>query len=202
MKRALLALPGLLVALTAAQAQADGSGVQPMDAAAVSQGTSSYVQVAQAVTTEDWIEALKEPVDPAQLRVRDRVTRGLRVEATDPPPATGVQFKVQFAFGSAELTNEARAVLNELGTALKSDQLSPFRFRITGHTDAIGENRFNLSLSEQRARAVQQYLTSNFGISQSRLESVGLGESMLLVPDNPSADANRRVEIMNVGAGS
>ena len=202
MKRAFLALPGLLVALAAAQAHADGTGVQPMDAATVSQGSSSYVQVAQAVTTEDWIEALKEPVDPAELRVRDRITRGLRVEATAPPPATGVQFKVQFAFGSAELTDEARSVLNELGTALNSEQLTPFRFRITGHTDAVGENRFNLSLSEQRARAVERYLSANFGISQSRLESVGLGESMLLVPDNPSADANRRVEIMNVGTGS
>ncbi len=202
MKRAFLALPGLLVALTAAQALADGTGVQPMDAAAVSEGTNSYVQVAQAVTTEDWIEALKDPVDPDQLRTRDRITRGLRVEASDPPPATGVQFKVQFAFGSAELTDEARAVLNELGTALNSDQLSPYRFRITGHTDAVGENRFNLSLSEQRARAVQNYLATNFGISRSRLESVGLGETMLLVPENPSADANRRVEIMNVGTGS
>ncbi len=202
MKRAFLALPGLLVALTAAQAQADGTGVQPMDAATVSEGSSSYVQVAQAVTTEDWIEALKNPVDPAQLRVRDRITRGLRVEASAPPPATGVQFQVQFAFGSADLTNDARAVLNELGTALNSDQLTPFRFRITGHTDAVGENRFNLSLSEQRAKAVQDYLTANFGINQSRLESVGLGESMLLVPENPSADENRRVEIMNVGAGS
>ena len=202
MKRALLALPGLLVALTAAQAQADGTGVQPMDAATISGGSSSYVQVAQSVSTEDWIEALKNPVDPAELRVRDRITRGLRVEASDPPPATGVQFQVQFAFGSADLTSEARSVLNELGTALKSDQLSPFRFRITGHTDAVGENRFNLSLSEQRARAVQDYLTTNFGISRSRLESVGLGESMLLIPENPSADANRRVEIMNVGTGS
>ena len=202
MKRAFMALPGLLVALTAAQAQADGTGVQPMDAATVSEGSSSYVQVAQAVTTEDWIEALKNPVDPAQLRVRDRITRGLRVEASAPPPATGVQFQVQFAFGSADLTNDARAVLNELGTALNSDQLTPFRFRITGHTDAVGENRFNLSLSEQRAKAVQDYLTANFGINQSRLESVGLGESMLLVPENPSADENRRVEIMNVGTGS
>ena len=202
MKRAFLALPGLLVALTAAQAQADGTGVQPMDAATVSESSSSFVQVAQAVTTEDWIEALKNPVDPAQLRVRDRITRGLRVEASAPPPATGVQFQVQFAFGSADLTNDARAVLNELGTALNSDQLTPFRFRITGHTDAVGENRFNLSLSEQRAKAVQDYLTANFGINQSRLESVGLGESMLLVPNNPSADENRRVEIMNVGSGS
>ena len=202
MKRAFLALPGLLVALATAPAHADGTGVQPMDAATVSQGSSAYVQVAQAVTTEDWIEALKEPVDPAELRVRDRITRGLRVEATAPPPATGVQFKVQFAFGSAELTDDARAVLNELGTALNSEQLTPFRFRITGHTDAVGENRFNLSLSEQRARAVERYLSANFGISQSRLESVGLGESMLLEPNNPSADANRRVEIMNVGTGS
>ena len=193
MTRAFLALPGLLVALTAAQAQADT--ITTPDPA------GPMVQLAQAVTTEDWIEALKNPVDPAELRVRDRITRGLRVEATDPPPASGVQFKVQFAFGSADLTDEARAVLDELGTALTSDQLSPYRFRITGHTDAIGERTFNLGLSEQRARAVQSYLTANFGISQARLESVGLGESMLLEPGNPAADANRRVEIMNVGSG-
>lgn len=202
MKRAFLALPSLLVALTAAQAQADGTTVQSMDATTTLDASVQYVQLAQAVTTEDWIEVLKTPVDPAELRVRDRITRGLRVEPTDPPPASGVQFKVQFAFGSADLTNEARAVLNELGTALVSDQLSPYRFRITGHTDAIGESAFNLGLSDQRAQAVRDYLTSNFSVGQARLESVGLGESMLLEPGNPAADANRRVEIMNVGAGS
>lgn len=173
-----------------------------MDQPSPSLDTSGqYVQVAQAVTTEDWIEALKTPVDAAELRVRDRITRGLRVEATDPPPASGVQFKVQFAFGSADLTDEARTVLNELGTALVSEQLSPYRFRITGHTDAIGESAFNIGLSDQRAQAVRNYLTANFGVGQARLESVGLGESMLLEPSNPAADANRRVEIMNVGAG-
>lgn len=200
MKRGFLALPSLLVALTAAQAQADSTGAQAIDAIVAQDASGSYVQVAQAVTTEDWIEALKTPVDPAELQVRDRITRGLRVEADAPPPASGVPFKVQFAFGSAELTDDARAVLNELGTALVSNQLSPYRFRITGHTDAVGEKEFNLSLSEQRAQAVRNYLTGNFNISQARLDSVGLGETMLLEPSNPSADANRRVEIMNVGA--
>ena len=200
MKRAFFALPSLLVALMAAQAQADGASIPSGDAVTAPDISGSFVQVAQAVTTDDWIEALKTPVDPAELRVRDRITRGLRVEASDPPPASGVQFQVRFAFGSADLTDDARAVLNELGTALVSEQLSPYRFRITGHTDAIGESAFNLGLSDQRAQAVRDYLTANFGVGQARLESVGLGESMLLEPSNPAADANRRVEIMNVGA--
>ncbi len=202
MKRAFLALPGLLVALAAAQAHADGTGVQPMDAATVSQGSSAYVQVAQSVTTEDWIEALKEPVDPAELRVRDRITRGLRVEATAPPPATGVQFKVQFAFGSASLTDTSKATLNELGKALESEQLSSFQFRINGHTDAGGERPFNQTLSESRAAAVENYLTANFAIQPERLNSQGLGEDKLLNEENPAADENRRVEIMNIGPAS
>ena len=195
MNRALLGLPVLLAALAAGPAQADRTGkVLTGDNSAA----GSTMEVAQA-TIEEWIEVLKDPVDPAQLRSRERVTRGLTIEADDPPPAAGVNFKVQFAFGSAELTDEARASLDQLGLALKSDQLQPYRFRIAGHTDAVGEIRFNQTLSERRARAVRNYLTSAYGISRERLESVGLGERMLLIPNDPAADANRRVEIMNIG---
>ena len=82
-----------------------------------------------------------------------------------------------------------------------SPQLSPYSFRITGHTDAVGEAAFNLRLSQQRAWAVQSYLAGTYTIGANRLESAGLGESVLAVPGDPAAAANRRVEITNIGAG-
>ncbi|NNG03496.1 MAG: OmpA family protein [Inquilinus sp.] len=189
MKRFFSVLPALWLALTA------------LPAGATEQGE---LLLAQAMNEQEIIEALKNPVDQTGLEALDRRTRGLRVvvDPSTPPPVSGVQFKVQFAFGSADLTDEAKGVLNELGSALSSTELSPYNFRVTGHTDAIGEDRFNLGLSEQRARAVENYLAANFGIERSRLESVGVGERVLLVPDNPAADENRRVEIMNIGTGS
>ena len=188
MKRISFVLPALALALAALPA---GSAEQ------------GEVLLAQAMTEQQIIEALKTPVDQSGLAALDRRTRGLRVvvDPSTPPPVSGVQFKVQFAFGSADLTDDAKGVLNELGSALSSAALSPFKFRVTGHTDAIGEDRFNLGLSEQRARAVENYLATNFGIDRGRLESVGVGERVLLVPDNPAADENRRVEVMNIGAG-
>lgn len=174
MNRAFLVLSGLLVALTAPAFAQDADR----------QASGDPIEVAQVFTSDEWIGALITPVKPDE--------RGLAV-------VPGVQVQVQFAFGSASLTDASKATLDELGKALASDQLSPFHFRIHGHTDAVGEKPFNQTLSEQRAAAVESYLTANFAIEPERLISVGLGEDVLLNTDDPAADENRRVEIMNVG---
>ena len=70
--------------------------------------------------------------------------------------------RIQFEFGSAALTPSARQVLDELGAALNSEQLSAFQFSLVGHTDAVGSDSANLALSEQRAEAVKSYLTGQF----------------------------------------
>ena len=121
---------------------------------------------------------------------------GAAAVQTDAP---SMSFQVEFAFASAELDPTARALLDELGTALASEQLAPYRFRLTGHTDAVGEAGYNKGLSERRARAVREYLVSKFSISRQRLDSVGMGESRLLDQDRPDAAVNRRVEITNIG---
>ena len=112
-----------------------------------------------------------------------------------------MNFNVEFELGSADLTPDAKSVLDELGTALTSETLSPYDFKIAGHTDATGPEVFNLELSAQRAQSVEDYLSSNFGIDRRRLKTVGMGESALLDAGNPSSPQNRRVEITNVGAG-
>ncbi len=121
--------------------------------------------------------------------------------AAVPAEAPAISLTVRFTSGSAELTDQARRVLDELGKALMSDDLRPYRFRIEGHTDTVGSAAANQSLSERRADAVRVYLTSRFGGEASRLVSIGLGETRLAVAteDNVDEPRNRRVQIVNIG---
>jgi outer membrane protein OmpA-like peptidoglycan-associated protein len=121
--------------------------------------------------------------------------------AAVPADAPAISLTVRFATGSAELTDQARRVLDELGKALTSEDLRPFRFRIEGHTDTVGSVGLNQSLSERRAAAVRAYLTSRFGVEGDRLIAVGLGETRLAVEtgDNVDEPRNRRVQIVNIG---
>lgn len=121
--------------------------------------------------------------------------------APAPAEAPAISLTVQFATGSAALTDQARRVLDELGTALMSEDLRPYRFRIEGHTDTVGSRELNQLLSERRAEAVRAYLTARFGVEAARLVAVGLGETRPAVPtaDNVDEPRNRRVQIVNLG---
>ena len=113
-------------------------------------------------------------------------------ELTDGP---SINIKVYFEFDSAILRPETKGTLDDLAAALMSDTLSAYRFEIAGHTDAVGANEYNISLSERRAMAVLNYLVTKLGIDAGRLETVGFGEDRLLDPTNPESDINRRVQI-------
>jgi outer membrane protein OmpA-like peptidoglycan-associated protein len=113
-----------------------------------------------------------------------------------------VNLYVPFENGSAELTPQAIAALDELGKALSSSALAGYKFRIEGHTDTVGTKPYNLSLSERRAAAVSAYLEQKYGVVQTRLEVVGLGSDHLLVPtpEQTPEPRNRRVTVVNLGA--
>lgn len=139
------------------------------------------------------------PAAPAPTR------QAAPVAPVAPPPAAeapSISLNVLFAVNSADLTPQARRVLDELGRALTSADLSPYRFRIEGHTDTTGSADYNMMLSERRAQAVRDYLVQNFGISRTRLETIGLGQTALAVPtaDNVNEPRNRRVHIVNIGS--
>jgi outer membrane protein OmpA-like peptidoglycan-associated protein len=121
---------------------------------------------------------------------------------TAPPGTAAASIMLRFATGSATLTPEAERSLDELGRALASPDLAPYRFRIEGHTDTVGSPESNQALSERRAFAVLDYLTTRHGVSAARLESIGLGESQPLVatPDESAEARNRRVQIINLGS--
>ncbi len=122
---------------------------------------------------------------------------GIRT-ATSAPTAN---LNVEFRPGSADLTPQAIVVLNHLGQALTSAQLSSYHFKIVGHTDTTGNAASNLTLSQQRAAAVKNYLATKFNVPADKLQATGDGEADLLVPTPPNTPElrNRRVEIVNIG---
>jgi outer membrane protein OmpA-like peptidoglycan-associated protein len=127
-----------------------------------------------------------------------------QVASARPAPAEkpSVNLTVEFATGSADLTPAAIHTLDELGKALSSNELSSYHFRIEGHTDTVGTRDANKGLSERRADAVVEYLSSHFNVDRARLQPVGMGEDGLLVStgDQVPEARNRRVLVVNLGA--
>jgi outer membrane protein OmpA-like peptidoglycan-associated protein len=156
-------------------------------------------------TKEQIVERLMR-TEPEPL-TRSLLPRGIKVggsmDATAEPAPSGWigDLRVIFPFDSAEITPEARQTLDVLGQALTDGRISADRFEIAGHTDGVGNESYNESLSAQRAQAVVRYLNENFGISTERLLGRGYGETYLADPEDPRDPANRRVEILNLGSG-
>jgi len=144
----------------------------------------------EVISSDDLIKKL-DPNSPLNLTFR-----GLSRTDAKPP---SVDLDIRFAFDSDSLLPEARAQLDALGGALSSGVLAQYRFKIVGHTDAVGEEDYNLALSDRRARSVKSYLTGNYGIASGRLVEVGRGEQELKNRDDPLAPENRRVEVINIG---
>lgn len=104
--------------------------------------------------------------------------------------AAEVPDTINFAFNSAELSDEARAILQKQANFIR--QFPEVRFRVFGHTDKVGSNAYNQRLGLRRAKAAVAYLTS-LGISRSRLEAVvSYGETRPIIATNEAEVRNRR----------
>lgn len=128
-------------------------------------------------------------------------SQAARPTTTAPAGMPAASLTVNFASGSDVLTPSAMRELDRLGRALTSQDLAPFRFRIEGHTDTVGPASLNQTLSERRAAAVGRYLETRFGVPAARLDTIGLGETQLVVPtpDETANAENRRVQVINLG---
>jgi outer membrane protein OmpA-like peptidoglycan-associated protein len=92
------------------------------------------------------------------------------------------------------------ASVQALGKALTNPDLKGSTFVVAGYTDAMGGEQYNQDLSERRADAIKRYLVDKYGIAGSDLVTVGYGKSKLKDPSQPMAEANRRVQVVNMQA--
>ncbi|MCL2025884.1 MAG: OmpA family protein [Leptospirales bacterium] len=102
---------------------------------------------------------------------------------------------IQFAFDSDKLQKQGMQILDRVYAIL--ERYRNYNVLIEGHTDDIGQEKYNQSLSERRAEAVLEYLVSK-GVRRERLESTGLGKSVPLYPNTNEENRrrNRRVEFL------
>ncbi|MBK6628840.1 MAG: OmpA family protein [Flavobacteriales bacterium] len=144
-------------------------------------------------TLRDRMDDIEGRLDDMQGQVDDLREEDTAAPRTDNPLAnlstlTGEELTVRFPRNGADLGPEQRIMLNEVFEQLARSPKD--RVLITGYTDRSGDPALNLTLSEQRARAVRDYLLAR-GIAAERLMVNYYGDSRSLGRD-PS---ERRVEI-------
>lgn len=106
---------------------------------------------------------------------------------------------IYFDFAKATFLQESYNELNKLETMLK--QNTGMQVEISGHTDSVGPAEYNKQLSQRRANAVKNFLTSK-GIDTRRIKAVGYGEDKPIASNDDNADGreiNRRVEFKVLG---
>jgi outer membrane protein OmpA-like peptidoglycan-associated protein len=151
--------------------------------------------------------AAESAANPAESKfvssVRGRTTRSLSASEREEIAAIvkdkpKIDLEITFDYNSADISAKSIPSVQALGRALSNADLKGSTFVVAGHTDAAGGEEYNQSLSERRADAIKKYLIDKYGIVGSDLVTVGYGKSKLKDPSQPLAEANRRVQVVNM----
>lgn len=140
----------------------------------------------QLVSGKQDFPAVTTPVKPIEVK----------------PLETGKAYTINdinFASNSAVILPESMAVLEAFAEYLKANP--NIRIQIQGHTDNVGDDGQNLSLSSERAFAVFEVLTQKFGVPRSQIAGAkGFGETQPVADNVTEAGRakNRRTEFVIV----
>jgi outer membrane protein OmpA-like peptidoglycan-associated protein len=105
---------------------------------------------------------------------------------------------VTFDTGSWEVTPDQVEGLAVIADGINRAANPSEVFLVEGHTDAVGSDIDNLSLSDRRAESVALALSQQFGVPAENLTTHGYGEQYLKVPTQGTEQANRRVTVRRI----
>ena len=161
-------------------------------------GTATSMANGTEAGVSDFTLASPTKIQASDIAEALAVPRGTRIRPAAPPT---VRLPIFFEFDSTVLLPEAEVLLARVGAALVSNDLADFRFSVEGHTDSVGPESYNATLSQERAEAVKAFLIAR-GVSEQKLATVGHGESRPVASngDDEGRQRNRRVELINRGA--
>lgn len=168
-----------------AEAQAAQASVQQAALRAKEQAARDEAARAQAATAALRAQLLRQLNDVLQTT---DTPRGLVVNMAD----------VLFQLGKYELSSDAQLKLAKLSGIIQAHP--GLNLSIEGYTDTTGTADFNMTLSQQRADTVRQFLVTQ-GLSPDSITSKGLGEADPIADNSTAAGRklNRRVEIIVSG---
>ncbi|MEE4237441.1 MAG: OmpA family protein [Anderseniella sp.] len=156
--------------------------------------------IAAAEADDELLE--RQLIAPPTRRIDRRYSRSELQRARgwrDSMPAIEVD-TIRFGFNESFVREEEIPQLERIGeiieriVASNPDEV----FLIEGHTDAVGSDSYNLSLSEKRADAVRNAMLQYFNIAPENIETIGYGEDFLKIETEEAEQENRRVTIRRI----
>lgn len=158
--------------------------------------------VASLLKNEDYLLTIKgEDIvyQSTYVAAKDSITAPvIKLEMEVQPIEVGMHYRlhnIYFAFNSADILSSSQKVLDEFIVFLNDHPT--MTISIEGHTDNVGSDEFNLILSENRAKAVYNYLVNN-GIDADRLQYKGFGKTTPIATNETEEGRamNRRTEFV------
>jgi len=182
------------------------SGIHPSNELAVTeilstlQGEELAISYDGTTRINDQVEIVRPDVqaDNGVYHIVSGVLRPSALAAA-PEPAAAQELSatlalnpITFELGSSVITAEGKVEVDKVIDYLIQNEQS---IEVGGHTDADGDEALNLTLSQDRADAVLEYLTTQ-GIPADSLTAVGFGEAQPIAPNdtNDNKAKNRRIE--------
>jgi outer membrane protein OmpA-like peptidoglycan-associated protein len=171
-------------------------------AAAVAQQQQLAVEADKARKAAEESERLRQQAERDKADLRSRLLAQLNTILATRDTARGLianMSDVLFKTGSFELLGGARERLAKVsGIVLAYPSL---HLDVEGHTDSVGSDDYNMTLSQHRAEAVRDYLVQQ-GIPEANITARGLGKTGPVASnDTPEGrQQNRRVELVLSGA--
>jgi outer membrane protein OmpA-like peptidoglycan-associated protein len=164
------------------QLQAREREVQSARSSATAAQSEAAAAQNQAAAAQDELARARQELADLQAK---QTERGMVMTLND----------VLFDTGQATLKPGADRAVDRLAQYLKDSPGT--QVIIEGHTDSVGSDDYNLALSQRRAQAVADALTTR-GVSADRIQAKGLGKSYPVASNDTQAgrQQNRRVEIV------
>ena len=123
---------------------------------------------------------IKKKPEPVMKRPEKKITMTLQIE---------------FDFDKDAVRPQYHDDIKRVADAMK--EYPGAHAKLTGHTDSVGTEEYNMGLSRRRAASVKKYLVEKFGIDGSRISTTGYGESNPVASNSTSEgrQRNRRVVV-------
>lgn len=144
-------------------------------------------------------QALKDAEKVKEIVQTKNLEESIKVDITEKGMAIMLRDPVGFASGSADLKEQGKDILKDIGEIIKNNP--DLKVRVEGHTDNVPINsqryRNNWELSSARSLSVVQLMHSQTGIKPENMSAVGYGEHRPVAPNATPEDRsrNRRIQI-------
>jgi outer membrane protein OmpA-like peptidoglycan-associated protein len=178
-----------------ANAQAQQANAQAQQAQMAAQQAQAAAQQAQSQLDDARKELVERDAEARRLRIQNEFNSIASTRTEPRGLVVSLSSGILFDSGKSSLKPGAKSTLKRIATEIATEP--SFTIAVEGHTDNVGGQATNQTLSGKRANAVRDYLISS-GTPADRITASGKGEEGALVTNKTSAgrQQNRRVELI------